>query len=281
MDVTALPKKAFYERGSAFFPGGDAIAYSRGLGFDSIFLDLALATDRHIQAALDAGLRVWIYAGPGDWQPDTWRRTAAAIDAKLERFAHHPRMMGVKVDEEDIDRPREEKWLSGNFLAEHIALEAWMNGQAAMGRSVGYTSYPGFLYWRRVARNVRRAWGSPQLYGYRDPATPEELKARGIEWKEAFGGGYVPSLAVGWYYADPSLSRDAAEQAEYMRIVGTTGGIFWIFGSPREGRILPEVGTPLWRALRAFSPGGGGGGGVVALLALGAGWAAWRRWGRR
>jgi hypothetical protein len=178
--------------------------------------------------------------------------------------------MGPVVDQEDIDRndddtlrPREEKWLTGNFLAEHIALEAWMNDQAALGRSVGYTSYPGFLYWRRVAQNVPAAWGSPQLYGIISPGTPAEIKARGVAWKAAFRGGYVASLAA-W-------DRTADEQADYLSYFrDVPGAIFW-------HTRMPEPGTRLFDILRAFRPGGGGGGGLVGLVALAlVGYAGWR-----
>jgi hypothetical protein len=230
------PTKALYEIGSAFYPNRDSISYSVGLGCDSIIMLNQLATDEHINRALAASLKIWLYKGGGEtsWGPAAWRGTSESMSAKLTA---HPRISGVVVDQE-------EGWAGLGHLEEHAALEAWMNLKSETC-SVIYTSYPDFRHWRRVAANCRRVTGSPQLYGIRSPATVDVLRGRGQTWREAFGGGYIPSLAA-W-------RRTGPEQAAYLDgFRDMPGAMFWM----AAGQSVPAVGSPVYEAIRNFRPGG-------------------------
>ncbi len=227
MTAPELPRKALFERGASYYPAHDSIMFARVLGCDSIFLLSRLPDSGYrFERAQAAGLRVWWWVGPEAWKPDTWRATVLRLRALLTYVGG----LGYVADVEEAPA-----WAGQE--AELDALAATL-AEDAERWSVGFTSFPAWPYWRRVAARARRAWGCPQLYGIRNPAPPDELRARGEPWRMTWGGGYVPALAA-W-------GRELPELRAYLAAFeGEAGAAFWHEHVPTGAKL---------EALRAWRP---------------------------
>jgi hypothetical protein len=117
---------------------------------------------------------------------------------------------------------------------------------AAKHYSIGFTSFPSWPYVGELATVVANTtiWGSPQLYGVRDPGAANVVAGRGQGWRNAFGPArYMPSIAA-W-------SRSAQEQQAYLQAFNQEfSAIMWL--SPA----VPAVGSPLFNVLRNWYPQG-------------------------
>lgn len=224
-----IPRKALFERGASYYPAHDSIMFARVLGCDSIFLLSRLPdSGARFERAAAAGLRCWWWVGPEAWKPDTWRATVLRQRALLSYVGG----LGYVADVEEGP-----EW-SGQ-TTELAALVETLREDSERW-SVGFTSFPMWPYWRHVAAGAPRVWGCPQLYGIRNPAPPDELRARGEPWRHAFRGGYVPALAA-W-------GRELPELRAYLDAFRDEhAAAFWHEHVPSGAKL---------EALRAFEPRG-------------------------
>jgi hypothetical protein len=243
-----LPIKTFFERMPSGYRPGSSLDFARAIGAESMVLhcNLTGALER-AELARRAGLPIWWWAGPDAWKPNTWRTTRARC---LELIAGGYGVGYVP----DCETAHE--W--AGQTQEIDALAASLDSDTRAGLSVGFTSFPSWPYWRRVAHRARGVWACPQLYGIVTPGTPAELLRRGEPWAQEFGGGYVPALAA-W-------GRDPEEQRAYLAgMASVPGAIFWHGLPAPRGGVLSALRD--WTPSRPFSsappaPGGPPGGWV-------------------
>lgn len=233
-----MPRKAFYHRPTLTYPGS-YVAWSRSLGCDSVIINghapAASIATLVTEARTAPALKVFVWAGPQYWRPDTWAATLTLLQGQVTTH----RMDGLIADVEDWTSPRNDfrPWQQATTAEKQQLVQRLAS--AAETTSVGFTSFPAHAMVEQVARSSRRIWGSPQLYGLRT-TTIAQLQQQRVRWAGLFSQITV-SLAA-W-------DRDAAEQTTYLRNwANEAGALFWVANALSN--------QPLFNSLRDWNPAG-------------------------
>jgi hypothetical protein len=231
-----------YQQPTLGYAGVGIARYAHELGLDGI-LPHVQADDAELERANELELNAWLWSGPSSWTPQEWERTRARYLARIRSHGLSMARGGLVGYLADVETHA--AWRAAGAAARDElghALE-----EDAQRMSVGVTSFPLWPWWRELAEKAPHAWGSPQLYGIRNPARSlQELRARGEPWRRAWGGGYCPTLA-GAYRRTPEAQR------AYLRAMGGRGILF-------NGQTMPRPHTPLWDVLHDWARGELGGG---------------------
>lgn len=236
--TTQPPLKALFGRGPVYqsIPtygaGSDVIAYSRAIGADAAIVLLVDATPQRLRAALDAFPgRVWVWAGPHSWRPDTWRGTLATVRELMRR---HP-VVGYIADVEDAPR-----WAAAS-VGEREALVDELEADARAGRSVGLTTLPLLRGGHPIVAQLSRApsiWMVPQLYHL----SAQSIRALLDEWQSRFGyERVIPAVYMS--------GRDSTELRAYLNAFAqrARGALYW------HAMPAPTLTSPVGRVLASWT----------------------------
>lgn len=224
-------KGAFIHANTRLYPASDPIGWARAVGLSWVLLHVSAAPEL-LRAALRAGLRVWWWAGPPAFTPETWRHTISSMARRIRNEGGE----GGVVDKETAD-----EW--AGQLTEVQALAAAV--ESAPG-TWGLTSFPAAGHLDTLAPSFD--FLLMQLYGR--GLQGEELHAFlerwGDRWDRRDGetDGELHGVPVGLVAA--AYRRTPAEQAEYLaELPPTSFAALWT-GAPAE---LAEL-TPILRQWR-------------------------------
>lgn len=232
--MSAPRGKGIYARDPDYYPDRDPSQYAYNMGCQFVALHDSASSDDDLRRAQALGLKVYLWEGPDSWLPENWQETLYSHSERVARFD----LEGFIADVE-----RQNVWR--NHEAEIFELAGTLGSAASAYRSVGFTSFPSWKWTDDVAAIAGpKLWGSPQLYGILEPASPARLLERGAKWHEIFTE-VLPSLAA-W-------RRTPAEQAEYLEAFrNERGGIFWQ-APTHGGQIQPWPGTAGFDVLRDWN----------------------------
>lgn len=222
--------KGIYARNPDWYPLSDPAGYARSLRCAFVAMHGFAARDADFANARALGLKVFVWSGPDSWAPDRWEDTLRKL---------YGRVVSLRLD--GLIANPEHGW-QGKPSARRT-LGATLQSVTESVASVGMTSYPAWGI-EEIAETTTDVWVSPQLYGVRDPGTPDELYQRAAKWR-AYFGSVVPSLAA-W-------SRGPFEQEAYLeRFTDEQGAILW--QAPSNEEIQPEPGSATFEVLRDWQP---------------------------
>jgi hypothetical protein len=229
--MAAPTGKGIYAMGPQLYPDGDPAGYAKRLGCRFVALINGYGVQTHAVRAKDLGLQTYLWSPPETWHPDNWADTFSLQMERVESLG----LAGLIADVEDAPM----------WLGQHDDVQALGEAlkYASKNYSIGFTSFPGWPYVDDLAKIFGGSvWCSPQLYGVRDPGTPQVVAARGKSWKSAFGAArYVPSIAA-W-------NRSAQAQATYLQAFSDAfAAIMWL--SPAT----PVIDSPLYNVLKSWQP---------------------------